>query len=628
MARPRDVDPVVLSALRARKITLWVGGGSLLALGLAILWLCRLPLHPLAGQASTGRVERLYSWGATVTNATQALWAEQANRALKKQLTAMTSVIQFRFAPSDPVGNVTVTTTAEPKPGLWDTSEIMMNRVLTETTAPSGGGAAAGDTFCTLMWVPAFSDILDLSFDVLPDNPAGPPPYVWSGRPLDAAGPITATYRYPLQPIRNHGWEIVHAVYQEGGKWYSLDPQMLEKNLGSGAGGAAPAPPSAVVAASQTAEKEYIQYTQYLSGEATMTPDLCQAFSDALAAGYLFVAVRAPVVASENSPGGVRSSLLGDRPPLYSGLELGNTWNGQAGFLARLTPAPEYVNTLETAYPSPPGLAWMALQALPSPDRIDCSLFPLASGWHVMWNLLLEKEPADGHVLNSFFCYRGENPVVMAALGQAAAASGQALRTAAAADGPCLTCLGPTNVSLHPYGSVFDVEWSWFELNVQPDGRRIAFPHSVVGLPGVADLRYAYLQAPPGPLSWSFFGDAGGNYDLSKPISTLSADGTIWLVSDPVAGDTVPGDYSLRVTVAPQAGGATASTVDSVWVYPLYGDVNEDKATNAQDVVLLADYLAEKIRLSALGKLAADYNQDGLINARDLVSLGRAVVSY
>ena len=626
MARTRETDLVVFSALRERKITLWLGGGGLAALALAILWLCGLPSRPPGDGLPPGVAAPLYDFNSIVTNTVSSEWAEYANGAVKKPLTTLTSTKQPYTITLSNISLASVTDTCRPVPGQFGSTQFRVWR---------GGGSAASppagnglwlnlDTLYDLVWSPPFSDLQELSFSVQPDNPSGPPPYVWSNQAADAPEPIVATYRYPSAPVRDRGWSIVYAMYQDAGKWYSLEPSMVLAEFGAASGSPRLA---ATPAASRLADAEYMTYLQFIQGEADMTPDLCQAFSDALAAGYLFVAVQAPLVADEENPGTCRSALLAEQPPLASSLELTNAWDRQAGFLARLMPAPEYVNALEQAYPSPPGLAWTALKAVAPPDRSKCSAFPKPGGWNIWWTLLFEKA-ADNQAFQSYFCYRGGNPFVIAELDRIAGASGRRLRTTSAAGGPCVTCLGPTNVSLHEYGSAFDVEWSWFELNVQPDGRRIAFPHAVLGLPGVADLRYEYLRAAPGPLPWGFYGETAGNYDLSKPISTISADGTLWLVSDPVNGDTAPGDYSLQVTVAPQAGGAAASTTDSVWVYPLYGDVNEDKATNALDSALLAWYLAEKARLSELGKLAADYNQDTVINARDLVSLCRAIVTF
>ena len=168
MARTRETDAVVLSALRARKITLWLGGAGLLCIGLAILWLCRLPFHPPDGSISADQVELLSAGD----DSTISWWTEEANRALKKPLTAMTSVKMHKLGASLSLGNVSVTDTCKPV-SEWRTFSVSLSARVTDTHGAREDRPFT-DTLCEILWVPAFSDIRDLAFDTPPDNPAGP----------------------------------------------------------------------------------------------------------------------------------------------------------------------------------------------------------------------------------------------------------------------------------------------------------------------------------------------------------------------------------------------------------------------------------------------------------------------
>ncbi len=518
-----------------------------------------------------------------------------------------------------PVNASTATGNTPPAPGGTDFTTIQGKT--------SSSGKALVDALLTYTWTPPFPDLTNLVFSTPPDNPGGPSPYVWSG--LSAQGgsypEVRIDYRYPAEPVRDSGVSVGQVRYDDGSKVLNADPSLRQVDLAAGRRGG----PGLTVEPSAGAADSYIQYSQYLDfglDPAAMSDELCGLLADVAASGVLFFAVQTPTVGTGEGQA-FRYTVLEDRDPAASSLELRSYSSAAHGFVGRLALAPQYVNALEKAYPSPAGMAWSALAVRFPFDKRNCTGFPAGTNWTVLLHLLFDTA-VDNRSFASYYCYAGESPFVQAALRGVARQSGLPTRTVSLRDGPCITCVGPTQASLQAASNMTLLE-SWYDLDVQPDGNRVAFNHFVLNATETCDLTVNYVQAPPSPLGWGFYGETGGHYDLAKPITSIGAGAftSVWLVSAPVTTAAAPGDYSVTLTVAPRSGGPALWTSDSVWVFPLHGDVNDDKTVNALDYALLANYLADNVFLPRSALLAADFNQDNAVDAMDAALLRRALLS-
>ncbi len=487
-------------------------------------------------------------------------------------------------------------------------------------------------------WSPPFGNVNNITFSVPPENPQGPPPYRWMGlRPTgNFFAPVSIRYRYPETDQAMIGHESVqYDRYTDG----LFDSTCTRNDVATRKVLLSPSPQAPAPLAGQLAKRqhgpqaersgEYLYYTGYYHAATPMTPEVCRAYAEALSEGRIFFAVQTPTVGMEDLGGFVRTSVLPDRATVKSRIELTNYPANTAGFSGAVIEAPQYINALENAFPSPEGMMWTPLLLDSRLVDDNCGAFTGAEGWMLQLKFIFEKTLEDS-TLQSYFCYAGESPFVIEALRQKAGTSGMPFRQAATAAEPCLTCLGPNPVILKQYGDIVpDLACSWYNLAVQPDGRRINFWHMAYNVPGPCSLGVSYNQTPPGPLGWSFYEDKGMEPDLTKPITSLDANKTFWVVSDPVDGAVVPGEYAIMVSLTPQgAVGSPAWASDSAWVFPLHGDVNGDKVANALDLALLANYLAANTGLGGHALLAADFNQDGAVDALDSALLRKAFVGH
>ncbi len=524
--------------------------------------------------------------------------------------------------------------TAFRQPVTGSDPDGMESVVFTDSTfTPGGEGSTEIHTIelvsvdYTVSWQPPFLNLTNIRFDPAPSNPEGPPPYLWKN-PVDKK--VVINYNFP-EHNASTGLNITQISYEQEGKIIRGDPVVVTTKVKStriddGAPEAETRATSPLPqAGNRNAEGEYYLFSQFFPGEATMSPSGCQAISDALVSGQIFLAVQAPTVAVEGLAGGVRPAVLADRPPQYSWLEMSASWEVQAGFKAKLALAPRYANALETQFPSPEGKMWVPLAAQAPLVKDRCDIFPEFGSWSFLLYLLFEKS-AENQVFPSYICYEGVNPFVLTALHRAARLSGAALVPLGGMEEPCITCLGPGQVSLKD-ATALVVEGNWFKLDAHPDGQRLAFSHNIRNVTETTDLRAEYPHPPASPLNWAFYANNGGTYDLAQPLTDVDANATVWVVSDPVTTAVEPGDYTFQVTAAPRSGAASAWSSNCVWIFPLRGDVNGDKAVNALDLALLAHHLAANGRLTQPESLGADYNQDSRIDPRDAILIQKAIVT-
>jgi|GEM_PF-2074542 len=506
-----------------------------------------------------------------------------------------------------------------PQPGQTNTSTL---------SATTTGGKR--DAVATYIWTPPFDFIQAYRFPGRPpDNPSGPPPFVFSNVPLVSGTgfePVQVEFDWPPLPsgvtslrgvetfrVRVAGEQgepnPVHFFYTLTAAPKAGSPREAERYL-------------APVVPADPANYDYLEYTRWIDGLSQMIPSLCDKYVEGFNSGDFFYAIRMPAVAAPGSPGAYTLPYASPGGDLRSRAVLQN-WSAlpATGFDATLVRAPEYLTCLENSLPEAEGMHWLALAA-EAPVLDNCATFPLTEQWSIMLILYLQREILDRELL-TYACYRGDNPLLKAACAWAAEDLGFELREKNDAE-CCLTCLGPIPMQVTQSYNQMELHNANVDLYVQPHGQRKAFLHYLTSAPAAAALAYTHVGAQHG-LQWGFYKDVNGHYDLSQPITQANPGFTaFWIVSEPITAAIPKGEYIMKIT-ATTAKGAEVWTNDFIIVGELWGDLNQDQLLDAVDLVLLANVLAENIRLEAgiLARADLDYNQR--LGVPDLTLLQRKI---
>ncbi len=131
--------------------------------------------------------------------------------------------------------------------------------------------------------------------------------------------------------------------------------------------------------------------------------------------------------------------------------------------------------------------------------------------------------------------------------------------------------------------------------------------------------------------------DEGVNLIFSANADS-SVNGTLVTLTFQVAKEVLAGSYEVSLIFRECYNGDAedvACTVNSAEIAVidfLYGDVNDDRAVNGQDVVLLRKYMASYNYETGVSSVevgeGADVNGDGVINGRDVIMLRKYMASY
>lgn len=302
-----------------------------------------------------------------------------------------------------------------------------------------------------MTWVPPAGATNVRFYDQEPDNPNGPPPYVWSQVPVNpttgTTPDITVAYDPPWPPldyvvdtltVESGGAQASESVRRRGYGW----------NLGQGsAQDRRPATPPTGLGPAQ--DDYYVWEVSQLHhvNSLTMTTSLCQDLVDFWQSDTTFFAVRFPV-----QPPTLAYTGAYTLPVVFQG-SYSPTWklvqyNPDATvFTGSLEYKPEHFTFLANELPSARGEHWLALGAKSSPS-ITCPQGLDTRDWEFETHFYLDfggvQDTCAGCVLPVYYCYEGEDEPFAGAL--LAQTFGEADITSYQGWG--LTCLGPQPLTL------------------------------------------------------------------------------------------------------------------------------------------------------------------------------------
>ena len=518
-----------------------------------------------------------------------------------------------------------------------ETSRTQLNAQTTSTSTPATGQTntstisavttgAKRDALAKYIWTPPFDFIQAYRFpNRQPDHPEGPPPFVFSNIPLVSATqfePVQVEYDWPALPPgvdSMRGVETIQLLVPgEAGEpnpihfCYTLSASPKDRPPSKGEARLDP------VAPSDKGSYDFLAYNRWIDGTSPMTPGLCEKYVEAFNNGLFFYAIQMPAVIVPGSPDAYTLPFASNGEDLRSRAELQN-WSGQpvTGFDATLDRAPQYLTCLENQLPREDGMHWLALAAN-TPVLDQCAAFPLTSQWSILLTLYFQREILDRELL-TYTCYRGDNPLLKALCARAADDLGLELLEKDDAD-CCLTCLGPIPMQVTQDFARMELHNAGANIYVQPLGQRVAFIHYLTNSPSPATLEYSYLSDNSG-LQWGFYKNVNNQYDLSQPLTQAGANfSSFWFVSEPVTGAVSKGQYTMKIT-ATAANRAQVWTTDFINVGELTGDLNLDDLLDALDLVLMANLLADNVRLSGEALARADVDYDHKIGVSDRISM-------
>lgn len=498
----------------------------------------------------------------------------------------------------------------------------------TEISAETTSGKR--DRLVAYIWMPPFDFVQAYRFPGRqPDNPAGPPPFVFSGIPLVSATQyesVQVQFDWPALPpgVQSmYGVETIrlrvpgelgepnpiHFFYTLSAAGKSTRSPDAEKRL----------PP---VAPRDASTYDYLAYQRWIDGNGLMVPSLCEKLIEALSSGEFFYAIRLPAVAVPGSPGAYTLPFASYGQNIRSRLEL-ESWSGEPviGFDATLKRALQELTCLENELPREDGMHWLALEVEP-PVLNNCAAFPITEGWSVMLRLFFQQEALDREIM-TYACYRGEDPQIQSLCAKTASDFGlESLEINA--NGCRLTCFGPTPMKVSQDFNQMELHNNGVAPYFQPRGERAAFKHFLINAPVPATLSYEYLGELQ-DLQWGFYKGVDEQYDLNQPITQASAGfSEFWFVSEPITSDTPKGLYTMKIT-AVAGNRAEVWTTNFVNVGELLGDLNQDTLLNAVDLLLLANVLADNLRLDSESYWLADLDFNCRLDVSDLLLLEREI---
>jgi hypothetical protein len=450
-------------------------------------------------------------------------------------------------------------------PGGLATREVRV-----QTARPGGP-----DTV-TVEWTPA-AGASGLAFlDVQPDNPAGPPPYVFSAVAVsdiaDPQAPPSLVVAYaapaPPQPPAGPAFQDCFVAVTPGGSEYAAVFADSETGAGPSAAGAAAA--DVLAAAREPAAYRWWRVEQSLapaSGVA-MSQTLCQEWDAFLRDPRFFVALRVPV---QGDAADMRSAPLplvvpepgfdaprvelragGQQPPevLVAGLEL----------------RPDRLDLAAAVLPAAAGERWMTLGVAGGPPAACPE--SLDGDWELYGELALDLGGADVScsecVLQQYVCWEGAAPPFFFS-DPAAAPAGVGSRSTVQRAG--VTCTGPFPLRLTadppaPPLTLDGVSW----LRRTGGSGVVALSHTLRAwlAPGEeTDVTLTVESARH--TRWRLYFDAGLTQRITAPV-TISGDARFdfWAAMQTPLGFKGPESIIIAAAPSSPAGGA-AQVSDHLW---------------------------------------------------------------
>jgi hypothetical protein len=422
-----------------------------------------------------------------------------------------------------------------------------------------------------------------------PQNPASPPPYVFTAVPVDTNDALLVSYNAP-QLIGGTGTSeqtIDSFTIRAGNDNYY---QVIQQTLGQAAASAGPtvealgARPSSPPAASAAAASDYYWFGSqawlYTSGTSTLTTSSCTDFADFFQGGNFFIALEFPL-GQRSDPSyvaPVRSSLnnafltqQGHPEYGYARVDLldESKYPFTALFTLPLELRPEWMWYAANTLPQHSGRGWATMAPISTPTA-TCPGNLNLTDWEVRvffpFDFGGSKNSCPDCVVNAYLCWAGSaEPEVLRDLFPAAdvepadASSWRDVQVTAA--GPI-----PIRILGNPPNPPILLEGPSMAHIVPPAQVKLVNRISVIS--GTSAVSFKLATKSVQHLAWRLYRDTGSEApDLTRPIAaddTLAVTSSllVWALADVPKGVSGPETLTLTAT----SGGVSTSQADIVWI--------------------------------------------------------------
>jgi hypothetical protein len=412
--------------------------------------------------------------------------------------------------------------------------------------------------------------------DPKPDNPAGPPPFVWSNWPVDQntgklkTANVTLYYDYHdpyLKRVQVNTVTLESGGEQASGagrgtmEWLLLTDQPANSATIMGSGESGGKPPTRDTALRLDDPYYLWQVNQWFYTDGgTMSASRCQDWRGLLQSDQVFLALRFPIYPPTLSYTESYTLPVVFRGPYSPTLTLWDT----RGPTVRLLTVPLELRAmrhtfLENELPLAEGEGWVALGVATTPT-VDCSGLPTITDgrWEFEADLYLDlggtPEAGQGVVLPFYYCYEGQSP------------PGPLVgRDVTSYQGWNTTCLGPHYLTLRDGPGDWELAGmanAW----ITPT-QTISFPHTLYNWTVTPPLPLTFtLEATSTlPAGWAFYADPQGQTPLVGPVRVDDVL-EFWVFGQAPAG-AADGPYNLFVTARTgETLPASQQAADLLWV--------------------------------------------------------------
>ncbi len=430
-------------------------------------------------------------------------------------------------------------------------------------SSPAVSSRAAANT--TRYWPP------DGAFAVFftglqPDNPQGPPPFVFTGVPGAASTELVAHYGAPDLPVnraRYDAAEMCQVVEANG-----TTTTMLHFTTVTAAPVAAATAPPAVLDAAAIEPAAAATYTWWLPefyfgvAGVTMTTSVCTAANSYFQGGSFFVAARLPI--SDAAPQVPIVFRYGE-PGNYPSLDLldESSWPAVTKTSLPLEVRHDWLDWAENALPRADGEHWTTLA--PSPTApVTCPAGLNLTSWEYYTAVPIDagtdSTAWDEKVFPAYLCFVGATPPPFVA-----PTGAQLIASAlgATGGGDTVMALGPFPIRL-PGGNPqppFSVHGAGLRGVMPP--KRVELFFMVENLTNLTVTATVTLKSKL-KLPWKAYNGSFAEPDLGSPITapltiTRYSSAEVWAVVD--VPDGVGGDETVTLTAtSPSTGRSTWNT--------------------------------------------------------------------
>jgi hypothetical protein len=437
--------------------------------------------------------------------------------------------------------------------------------------APSSRAASSLAITSTIRYWPPTGALSPFFTGLQPDNPQGPPPFVFTGVPATASTELVAHYGAPELPedrARYDAAEMCQVVEASGNTTTLLHfTTVTNEPLAAFAGATPPAAPVAPDAAVAAGYSWWLPELYFRVAGVTMTTGACSAATTCLQGGSFFVAARLPITdAAPRVPIVFRYGEPGNYPSLDLLDE--SSWPAVAKTSLPLEVRHEWLDWAENALPHADGERWTTLA--PSPTAaVTCPAGLSLSSWEYYTAVPIDAgaDPGawDERVFPVYLCFVGATPppfVAQSATQLMAGALG------ANGDDGMVTAIGPFPIRLA--GSAprppFSVHSAGLRGVLPPQQVRLSF---LIENLTTQSVTAAVTLKSKLNLRWKAYRGSFDQPDPASPITTpLTITGNsaepVWALVDVPAG--VGGGETLTLTATAVPSGQSTWNTGVVWL--------------------------------------------------------------